>query len=224
MTKILAFDTSAAAFSVALFIDGEYHEHFAIAPRQHAQLILTKIDAMVAEAGCGLKDFDAIAFGAGPGSFTGLRIACSVAQGLAFGADKPVIPVSTLQALAVRAQREFGAERVITALDARMQEIYWGAYQSNQGLMQAMVEPMVLAPADSPILQGADFHGTGSGFDVYAALLSEVYDAQIVAIHNDQNVHAADVAAIAIHEFNQGRLVEPWQALPVYLRDQVVRG
>ena len=128
-TRILAIETSSAACSAALSVDGEVVERDALAPRQHAALILPMIESLLAESGCAVGELDAIAFGRGPGSFTGVRIAASIVQGIAFAADLPVIPVSTLAALAFGAMRESSVPRVIAALDARREEVYWACYE-----------------------------------------------------------------------------------------------
>nr|VFJ96912.1 MAG: tRNA threonylcarbamoyl adenosine modification protein YeaZ [Candidatus Kentron sp. H]VFJ97120.1 MAG: tRNA threonylcarbamoyl adenosine modification protein YeaZ [Candidatus Kentron sp. H]VFK02851.1 MAG: tRNA threonylcarbamoyl adenosine modification protein YeaZ [Candidatus Kentron sp. H] len=127
--KILAIDTATDACSVALHLDGEYWGRHELAPRQHAEILLPRIRELLSEAGLSLNHLDALAFGRGPGAFTGVRIATSVAQGLAFGADLPVVPISSLHALAQGAWRERGERNLLAALDARMGEVYWGAYR-----------------------------------------------------------------------------------------------
>ena len=135
--KLLAIDTASARCSAALWCDGTLLQRAVPTPREHAQLILPMIDALLAEAGSGLRQMDGIAFGRGPGSFTGLRVAAAVTQGLAAGADLPVFPVSDLRALAAQAQaaRTTAAERpgelLLACMDARMGEIYWGAFEAG---------------------------------------------------------------------------------------------
>ena len=124
--KLLALDTATEACSVALNIDGELTEHYELLPRRHSRELLPMVEKIIAAAGLSLTQLDAVAFGCGPGAFTGLRVATAMAQGLAFGADLPVIPVSTLAALAQQAHRCYQSTHVLAAIDARMDEVYWG--------------------------------------------------------------------------------------------------
>ncbi|NNJ83882.1 MAG: tRNA (adenosine(37)-N6)-threonylcarbamoyltransferase complex dimerization subunit type 1 TsaB, partial [Gammaproteobacteria bacterium] len=127
--KILAIDTATDACSVSLHMDGQYRDSHEIAPRKHAEILLPRIEALLSAAALSPRDLDALAFGRGPGAFTGVRIATGVIQGLAFGADLPVVPISSLHALAQGAWRERGEKNILAAFDARMGEVYWGAYQ-----------------------------------------------------------------------------------------------
>ncbi len=133
MTTLLALDTATEACSVALLHDGRVLSHYEVIPRMHAQRLLPMIKDLLAEAGVALSAVDGIAFGRGPGAFTGVRIAIGVVQGLAFALERPVLPVSTLAVLAQRALREQGAQQVAAAIDARMDEVYWGCYRAEQG-------------------------------------------------------------------------------------------
>ncbi len=131
--KLLAIDTSTDACSAALWLNGEVRQRYQVAPREHGQLILPMIESLLAEAGLALTQLDTLAFGRGPGGFTGVRIANSVIQGLAFGADLPVVPISSLAALAQGAYTEMGTPQILAAIDARIGEVYWGAYRAAQG-------------------------------------------------------------------------------------------
>jgi len=157
--KILALETATEACSAALNIDGEIRERFEIAPRGHSELILPMLESLLAEADIPLGQVDALAFGRGPGAFTGVRIGVGVAQGVAFGAELPVLPVSTLAALA----QATDAGQVLAALDARMDEVYWGRYRRDErGLMRLQGEECVAAPEATPLAQGEDWLGAGS--------------------------------------------------------------
>jgi tRNA threonylcarbamoyladenosine biosynthesis protein TsaB len=218
--KLLALDTTESACSAALWLEGRTVERFEIAPRRHSELLLPMMDELLNEAGVSLGSLDAIAFARGPGSFTGLRIAASVAQGAAFGADLPVVPVSSLQALARQCCRS-GSESVLAAFDARMDEVYWGAFACGEdGIPQPLSEECVCAPADVEVPEGGPWHGLGSGWTSYAEeLKARVTDT--LTLKADAQVHAADVAAIAAAVFSTGGAVSPEEALPVYLRDRV---
>lgn len=218
--RLLAIDTSEDGCSAAL-IDGDaVIERFEIAPRRHSELILAMMDALLRDAGVGLHDLDALAFARGPGSFTGLRIAAAITQGAAFGAGVPVVPVSSLRALAQGCRRRTGADAVLAALDARMQEIYWGAYRAGpDGLMAALGDDAV-AVAAAVSLPAGDWCGTGSAWQVYReALDAGCGGARIV--EGEARVQAQDVARLAAADFAAGLAVPAEQALPVYLRDTV---
>lgn len=222
MTRILAIEAATDACSVALLIDGDVRERFEVAPRRHAALALPFAESLLQEAGLALATLDAIAFGRGPGSFTGLRIAAGMAQGMAFGAELPVIPVSTLAALALGAARERQVKGVLAALDARMKEVYWGAWRCQpDGSMELVGDEGVYAPADVPRPEAGDWLGAGSGWDSYAGVLAERCGLAPSAIELDVKPHAADVARIAGDLLYRGYVFAPEQALPVYLRDNV---
>lgn len=215
--KILALDTSTEACSVALWVDGAALERFELGS-QHSDRILPMTHEILAEAGLALSRLDAVAFGRGPGSFTGLRIGAGVAQGLAYGADVPVAPVSSLAALAQGVE----APRVLAAFDARMNQLYWGAYVRNaQGLVELSGEEKVLAPRDISLPDGNGWIGAGGGWDRYAAMLSERLGGCVHEWRAQCFPRARFVAQLGAHEYAGGRALAPEQALPVYLRDEV---
>ena len=215
--KILALDTSTEACSVATWVDGSVVERFETG-NQHSELILPMVQAVLDETGLALTQLDAIAFGRGPGSFTGLRIGAGVAQGLAFGTDLPVVPVSSLAALA----QGVDAPRVLAAFDARMEQIYCGAYiRNDHGLVELVGAEQVIAPAAVPLPQGTDWVGAGSGWDQHNALLSARLGEHIARWEKQACPRARFVAELAVAEYRGGRTVAAEQALPVYLRDEV---
>ena len=221
-TRILAIETATSACSAALLVEGEIRERYALAPRQHATLILPMIESLLVEAGITVAQLDAIAFGRGPGSFTGVRIAASVVQGIAFAADRPVVPVSTLAALALGGQRETGQARVLAALDARKDEVYWGSYlYTDDGTLELQGEEVVCAPAAIALPVAGDWIGVGSGWDSYGPLLLQRLGERVVRMVPDLEPRAADVARLSLDAFLQGRAVAPEQAIPVYLRNNV---
>lgn len=217
--KILAFDTATEACSVAVWNDGAVTERFELGQR-HAERILLLVDEALAQAGLALDDLDAIAFGRGPGSFTGLRISAGVAQGLAFGADLPVVPVSSLAALALDAQ----APKVLAAIDARMQQVYWAAYAKNaQGLIRLQGEEMVLAPSDVPVPDDAGWTGAGSGWEQYAPVLQARLGNRVAECRPRSYPRARFIAELGAVDFASGKAVVAEQALPVYIRDNVAK-
>ena len=222
MVSLLAIDTTEDACSAALLLGDAIEERFEIAPRRHSELILPMMDGLLVDAGLRLGDLDALAFGRGPGAFTGLRIAAAVVQGAGFGADLPVVPVSSLQALAQGARRSKGADRVLSALDARMNEVYWGAFAADaDGIMRTVLEETVCAPEAVPVpAAAAAWHAAGSGWAAYSDVLTARCGTPVVT-DAAALVHAQDVAVLAARLFREGAAVPAEQALPVYLRNQV---
>lgn len=220
--KILAIETATEACSAALLIDGNISERYQVQPRMHSQLILPMLDELLAEADLALTALDAIAFGRGPGAFTGVRIAVGVAQGAAFAADLPVVPVSTLAALAQRGFRELGGRRLLPAYDARMQEVYWAAYEVDaQGLVSIRVADEVSAPDQVTLPDGAGWQGVGAGWGSYHSLLTRRLGASVAAVNADLLCSAHDVALLGAAGFTRGDAVAAELAAPVYLRDKV---
>ncbi len=219
--KLLALETATEACSAAVWVDGAIVERYEIAPRRHAALIVPMVEAVLAEAGVTLQQLDGIAVGRGPGAFTGVRIAISVAQGLAFAADLPVAPVSTLAALALGAARETGQTRIATALDARMGEVYWATWAASADSVTLVDEERVCAPVLATARCG-DWFGVGSGWSAYAEAL-----AQRLSVNGwlgERYPRASDCARLAAQPARRDLWVTAEQALPVYLRDQVVAG
>ncbi|PYF78617.1 tRNA threonylcarbamoyladenosine biosynthesis protein TsaB [Marinomonas alcarazii] len=223
MSVILALDTSTPACSVALNLNGVVLEDFRMAPRLHNDLILPMVDQILDQAGITLLDLDAIAFGRGPGSFTGLRISAGVVQGLAFGADLPVIPVSTLAALSLEGFQKTGKNRWLAALDARMGEIYMGGCTVNKVegryVIESLIDECVVKPES---LKGFTEHynGVGSGW-CYEDILSSLMPAAPEYILTDAAPRAACIADLAMLQFQQGATVSSYEAIPTYLRDEI---
>ncbi len=222
--KLLAIETAAESCSAALLIDGEISLRSQLQPRKQSELIMPMLDELLLEAGLKPAQLNAIAFGCGPGSFTGVRIAAGVAQGVAYGADLPVVRVSTLAALAQGHYRISGYKRVLPAFDARMQEVYWGCYEVQQsGLMQAQF-PDEIAAADKVTLpQGESWHGVGGGWESYGDQLFAVLGSVLETVTPDLHCSAHDVALLGAEGFKQGEAVAAEEALPQYLRDDVAK-
>jgi len=215
--KLLALDTSTEACTVALSLDGEVLER-SEPGGQHAECILPMVDALLADAGLALTQLDALAFGRGPGSFTGLRIGAGVTQGLAFGADLPVVPVSSLAALA---QGQHAA-RVLAAFDARMQQVYWGAYIRNaQGIMEVQNAEGVCAPQAIPAPAGEDWYGAGPGWDAYHQILQQQLGPRLAGWQPKCLPQARHVAELGIAGYRTGAAIAADLALPIYVRDDV---
>ena len=216
--KILALDTSTEYCSVALWRDGEIDARETLAGQRHSGLLLGMVDAILRRHALTLRDLDGIAFGAGPGSFTGLRIACGVTQGLAFGAALPVVGVSTLLALAESA----GVGRAVCCLDARMGQVYHAAYETDGLRWRTVHAPDLCAPGEVPPLPGVSpWAGIGSGFKAHREGLERRYAGRLSAIMPDVYPHARDVARLAVPELEQGRAIAAEAAAPVYIRDKV---
>lgn len=220
--KILAVDTATEACSAALLVGDKLFSRWEEAPRDHTRKILPMVQAVLEDAGISLSDLDAIAFGRGPGSFTGVRIGISVAQGLAFGAGVPLIGISTLAAMAQGAYRLDGAQQVLTAIDARMNEVYFGRYELIDGRMQPVGDEVVSEPAALVDVRGklaGPVTCVGTGFETYGETLSGLADE--LAVSQVRFPAAEDMLPLARAAWLAGEAVPVEQATPVYLRDKV---
>jgi len=215
--NLLALDTSTEYCSVAILRDEMLTHRDAHAVQRHSELILPMIEEVLRASGLALAQLHGIAFGAGPGSFTGLRIACGVAQGLAFGTGLRVVPVGTLMALA----EEAGASRVIACLDARMGEVYHAAYRREADRWLEVIAPAVGRVQSMPELEEGGWFGCGNGFAVYAEALAKHYDGQLVGLAPTLHPHARSIARLALPLLAAGRALAPEEAVPVYVRDKV---
>lgn len=220
--KLLAIETATEACSAALWLDGRALERFELAPRRHTELILPMVDSLLTEAGLQLTDLDAIAFGRGPGSFTGVRIATGVVQGLALAADRPVIGISSLASLAQTVADQHS--HVLAALDARMHEVYWGCYsRDSDGCMRLQGEETVCPPAEVPRPDSGNWIAAGSGWESYTETLTARLDDCVDRIEADAWPRAVATAALAAAELAAGHTLTAAEARPTYLRDRVVQ-
>ena len=225
--KILALDTATENCSAALLTDTGVSAREARLMRGHAEQILRMVAEVLGEAGVSLAQLTALAFGRGPGAFTGVRLAASICQGLAFGADLPVVPVSDLRALAQRVLTVSPEARaVLVCNDARMREVYWGAFApGTDGLAMAVLEESVGPPAAVTLpaaWKGPGVHGAGSGFVAYPELEAKV-TALGGRVWGQLLPRAEEIARLAAAEVLAGRQYRPDEAVPVYLRDDVAR-
>ena len=217
MTTLLALDTATECCSAALLHDGRVTARSEVIPRQHAQRLLPMIEELLGERELRLPDVDALVFGRGPGAFTGVRIATGMVQGLAFAADKPVIAVSNLAALAQRAWREHGAETVAAAIDARMDEVYWGLYGLQDGVMKSLDDERVCPPEAVSLPDGvASVAGAGTGWQ-YADRLAVSAERSWPQMLPD----TVDLITLALPRWLAGEVLDAADAQPVYLRDKV---
>ena len=224
--KLLAIDTSTEACSAAVIHGTQRHARFELAPQRHAERILAMIEAVLAEAGLQLGELDGLAFGRGPGAFTGVRIAAGVIQGIGLATGLKVAPISSLAALAQGCVRHHHARAVLAVMDARIGEVYCGGYRLGaDGRLQTCRPERVCKPVEVELAAEAPaetWTGAGSGFEAYR-------DALAVPLAGLQSVYPAllpdafDVATLAVDAFERGEAVSAVLALPVYLRDQVAQ-
>ena len=218
--KILAIETATEACSAAISINDTCIYRYEIAPRKHSELILPMIDSLLNEANIKINSFDGIAFGRGPGAFTGVRIAISVAQGLACPHDIPLIPISTLAALAQQYSKE--NNYIATAIDARMNEIYWGLYKkSNKNIMKAIIKEKVCLPQNITSPSKNNWLGVGSGWQNYSEEIKSKFKSNIIGIKNDTYPDAKSILELAKIDYQESKFISPEKASPVYLRDNV---
>ena len=226
--SLLGIDTSNGACSVALWLDGECRQRYQVAPRGHGALLLPMVESLLAEAGMAATGLDALVLGRGPGSFTGLRIAAGVVQGLAFALDRPVVPVSSLAALAQGSLDGEGkpAMRVLTAFDARMGEVYWGVWQRDaDGLVALLGSEAVLVPEQVAVgLKHCDWIGVGEGWQAHreALLAAAAASGSRVTLMDEPLYPAArHLLELGVAAWRRGESVDAAQAMPVYLRNKV---
>ena len=216
--KLLAFDTASEWCSAALLLDGAVSFRAVHAGQRHSELLTPMLGELLSEAGLSYRQLDGLAFGCGPGSFTGLRIACGVAQGLALGADLPVLGISTLEALAEEAGE--GADEVLACLDARMNEVYAALYRREGRGWRALAGPVVCPPQAVPLPEGSACIGVGPGFTAYPAL-GERMQGRLARIVVDAIPHARAIVRLAAPRFAAGEFGAPETAEPLYVRDKV---
>lgn len=215
---LLAIDTATERCSVALRLDGRVIERASEQPRGHADLVLPMVESVLQEAGLKLADLHGIAYGRGPGAFTGVRIAVGVVQGLAFGAGLKTVGVSNLAALAQQVAQP--GDRILVCMDARMDQVYWSSFAREQG--SDLVTPLAPERVDAPdaVADGDYTTLAGTGFKAYARLRSRFTTGGRV-VHESALPRASDIALLAEAEFRAGRASSAAEAEPVYVRDQV---
>ena len=218
MTRILAIETSSETCSVALEVGGDVHESFEHAPMKHAELILPAVSSLLSDAGIRVADLDAIAFGRGPGSFTSLRIGIGVVQGLAWGAEVPVVPVSSLAAVAQAVPDRSPGRRIVVAMDARMGEAFHATFEIDDGGTAVVSgEERVSAPAE--VVAGGQWIAAGNGFERFDELAALAIGAE--ACHADTWPRASAVLQLAKAWLKENEALPAGLAQPVYIRNDV---
>ena len=218
MTTLLAIETSGVLGSVAVARGGSVFERFIATPREQSELLLPLIAELLAQAELDVRSLDAIVFGRGPGSFTGLRLAAATAQGLALSADRPVIAVSSLAAAAQRAWEATGAERALVCVDAHMGEVYWGCFEVRQGLAEPRGAERIGLPETVTMPEWGPWTALGTGFAAYPEALAPLVRgaARVIA---DLPARARDLLPPAAKDWREGRVTRAAGAVPTYLRD-----
>jgi tRNA threonylcarbamoyladenosine biosynthesis protein TsaB len=220
--NVLAVETSSEQLSLALAHAGSVHVFEQVVGNRHAELVLPEIERLMATGGAAIGTLDAVVFGAGPGAFTGLRIACGVAQGLALPRNLPVLGVCTLEALAEQALADdSGADRVITCIDARMGEIYHAAYRRTAQGWEARDAPALVLPEDLPVPEDEGWVGCGTGFRAHGAALSLRCGRQLARFDPDALPRASAMLRLALPRLAAGEGKDPAEAVPLYVREKV---
>lgn len=221
--KILAIDTSSEACSVALLYrhpkkGRQVLSRHEIAPKQHTSILLPIIHEILHKAGVTLAGLDAVAFGCGPGSFTGIRIAASVAQGIAYANDLPVIPISSLAATAQAANKIKGWQNILVAVDARMEQVYWAGYEMVNGLARPVFTERLISPHGITPIPVAEWHGVGDAWSLFKKEIETKSENKLVDMDMSIVPTAEAVLSLAAVKYEKGDMVEAADALPVYLR------
>ncbi|WP_137938429.1 tRNA (adenosine(37)-N6)-threonylcarbamoyltransferase complex dimerization subunit type 1 TsaB [Chitinivorax sp. B] len=215
--KLLALDTSTEHLSVACWRDGVVTSRECHAGQKHSELTLPMVRAVLDESGLDLANLDGLAFCNGPGSFTGLRIGCGLIQGLAFAHHLPVVGINSLMALA----QDCGGEKVITCMDARMNQVYFAAYQRNHDGWQTVIAPGLYDPDTTPSLPGDSWYAVGNGFTAFADMLQTRYGTQLIGTDPSRYPLATAIAPLAARALAAGQGQPAHEATLLYLRDKV---
>lgn len=221
--NILALDTCTESCSAALLYQGKLFERVEMTQRGHSELILGMMDELFEQAGTDISVVEALAFGRGPGSFTGVRVGVGVAQGIAYARDIPVIPISSLAATAQGVVDLFDIDHIAVAMDARMGEVYGASYQVKDGLVLLVDEEKVCPPEQFKPVNEQSWLGIGTGWAEYDVILRENFDGHLKEVSTQHFPQAASIIKLAQVEVEAGQLLPAEQALPVYLRNNVAK-
>jgi tRNA threonylcarbamoyladenosine biosynthesis protein TsaB len=221
--NILALDTCTECCSAALLYQGQVFERVEITQRGHSDLILGMMNDLFKQAETSISVIDAVAFGRGPGSFTGVRVGVGVSQGIAYARDVPVIPISTLAAVAQDATDALDVEHIAVAMDARMGEIYCASYSVEDGLVVALNEERVCPPEQFTPFESQQWNGVGTGWREYDSILRQCFTDNLNQVSIEHYPKASSILKLAQIEAEAGRMLPADQALPVYLRNNVAK-
>lgn len=222
--NLLAFDTSTEAFSIAIRKDQELTEEFFVPQEKHTEILLGSIEKAMQAQGLAFSELDCLIYGRGPGAFTGVRLAVAVAQGLGFSVDLPVLGISSLAAVAQQVFNETGNRKVLVALDARMSEVYFAAFEfSAAGEIQCVVAEQVCEPKLVPLPESSGWIAAGTGWSAYAGQFSSIMRQRIEAQAEVLYPRASAMLTLANHDLNKGLATSAAAAVPVYLRNDVAR-
>jgi len=219
--KLLAIDTSTEACSAALWLDGELRERYELTGRDHTQKLMPQVASLMAECGVSYQQLDGIVCGHGPGSFAGVRIGVGYVKGLGLALDRPVLGVSSLAMLALRAAREHKVTQVLSAIDARMNEIYFGAFEVIDGKLRELAPEVVVPPAAVPAMPAGTWLAAGTGWGPYREVLTTAVNVELLHVLPEALPHAGDALLLAQSEFAAGRAINADVLTPVYLRNKV---
>lgn len=221
--NLLALDTSTESCSAAITINGELYQQQHLTQRGHSTLILGMLDQLFKQANATIADIDALAFGRGPGSFTGVRIGIGVAQGIAFARELPVIPVSTLAAVAQAAYDHSGHTNIAVAMDARMNEIYAASFDVQDGFVRLLGAEQVCSAEQFLPANADSWFGAGNGWEIYAEALEAGFAGQVIGKNTAIYPQADSILKLAEQQFSRGEFTTADKALPVYLRNNVAK-
>lgn len=221
--NIFALDTCSEQCSIALRYQGVFYQNAVMTQRGHSDVLLSMMDNVLADAGASMAEVDVLAFGRGPGSFTGVRVGVSVAQGIAFARDIPVVPVSSLAAVAQTAGESLGQGHYAVAMDARMGEIYCAHYYFDGKLASLMGEERVCPPEDFDIVNIESVIGVGTAWQEYQTVLTQQFGDRLSAHYDEYYPDAKSIVTLAHDAAVRGDVLPAEQALPVYLRDNVAK-
>ncbi|MBE0438995.1 MAG: tRNA (adenosine(37)-N6)-threonylcarbamoyltransferase complex dimerization subunit type 1 TsaB, partial [Gammaproteobacteria bacterium] len=221
--NILALDTCTESCSAALLFQGQLFEQSVMTQRGHSDLILGMMDTLFKQAKASLADVDVLAFGRGPGSFTGVRVGVGVAQGIAYARELPVVPVSTLAAVAQDVASSSPTDYIAVAIDARMGEIYCASYQLIDGIVHLLDQERVCPPEQFHPFSDEQWFGVGTGWSEYKEQLTQNFSEHLADTSGEHYPHAINIISLAQHDIAAGRTVSAEQALPVYLRNNVAK-
>ena len=220
-SSILAVDTATEACSAALLHEGVVHQRFDVVPRQHHSLIFEMCKAVLSEAKIDIAELDALVYGRGPGAFTGVRIAASLVQGLAYAHTLPVVAISDLQAVALQALEQSDETQVLVAMDARMGEVYYGYFEKDGNMVKAITNEHIATPEKLVVPDTFKGIAAGNAMPLYRSVLEQTLGGRLIKCYAPELPQASTLLRLAMLPLASGDTLTADQALPVYLRHPV---